>query len=107
MRYRRSIFRLMAIALILVSVSFSLPDAHFYSATKTFVKTPPPQSEFGSVIVNDVEDTDDATPDLLNIDYIKFDFSFFTTPSSETNFALHAKVVKMDPIYLIHRKLLI
>ncbi|HCW09366.1 MAG TPA: hypothetical protein DGG95_18580 [Cytophagales bacterium] len=106
MRYKQGIFRVMATLLILVSVSFSMPD-NYYSIEKTFIKSPSPQAELFSFIVNDLEDTDDSSPDLISLEFIKFDFSIFTIHSTESESALSEKIVKLDPIYLIHRKLLI
>lgn len=96
----------MSIALILVSMSFSVPET-FYSPDKTFIKSPPAQSDFFSFSVNDLEDTDDISPDLISIEFAQIDFSFSNGFDVKNYVSLAENITKSNAIYLRHRKLLI
>lgn len=104
---RKGIFRLTAVALLAVCAGFTFPDCH-YSAEKTFIKAPAPQTEICSLLADDIEDSNDfSTGAHFFNDFVVSCFEF---PSLDIASAKMLKEVAghyTDAVYLQLRQLLI
>jgi hypothetical protein len=108
MFHNKSVFRLMAIALLAVCAGFTFPESH-YSVDKTFVKAPSPQTEISSLLCDDVEDSNDLSTGVQffqNAVVAEWSISSELLPFTSSTLKEISPFVDA-PVYLRHRQLLI
>jgi hypothetical protein len=104
---KRSLFRVVAVALLALSVGFSFPESH-YTIDKTFIKTPAPHTEISSLLCDDVEDANDLSTEIHFFQSPALGLVWCSMEAATSAVAISAVLRKMyGQVFLRHRQLLI
>jgi hypothetical protein len=104
---RKSVFRLVAIALLVLCAGFAFPESH-YSEDRTFVKAPSHQTEISCLLCDDAEDSNDLSIDAHLFVSLSFvDFNFYSKETFLSKSFGHSIQISQSQVFLRHRCLLI
>lgn len=105
---RKSVFRVMAVALLAVFAGFIFPESQ-YSVDKVFIKAPSPQTGICSLFCDDMEDSNDCSTGVHFFQgAVATELTFSSLPFVFNNSTWKEISLSVDKrVYLRHRQLLI